>query len=92
MGRIEVWARPVSKRDGVDWDEWRKRWVVSCREPPTGGRANEAILRLIAERLRIPRTSVRYVTAGRARAKLIEVDGLSDSEIAPRLTQSHTQP
>ena len=86
-GKIEVWARPGSHQQGIEWDEWRKRWVVSCRVPPTEGRANEAILRLVAERLGIPRKSVRYVTGGRTRAKLIEVVGLSDSEIATRLAQ-----
>ena len=82
MGRFAVWARPGSRENRIEWDEWRKRWVVSCREPPAGGNANEAILRLIAERLGIPRTSVRYMAAGRARGKLVEVDDLSDSEIA----------
>ena len=88
MGRIKVWARPGSCEDRIAWDEWRKRWVVSCREPPTEGRANEATLRMIAERLGVSRNSVSFVTSGRARAKLIEVDGLSDSEIATRLHHS----
>jgi len=54
VGKIEVWARPGSTKDAVEWDDWRKRWVVSCREPPSEGRANEAILRLLGERLGIP--------------------------------------
>ena len=85
MGRIEVWARPGSREDGVEWDEGRKRWRVSVRETPTGGRADDAIVRLIAERLGVPRTSVRFVRGGRSRAKLIEAGGLSEAEIALRL-------
>ena len=85
MGRIEVWARPGSRREGIEWDEWRHRWVVSCREPPMGGRANEAILALLADRLGVPRPSVRYVVVGRARAKQVEVDGLTDADLAERL-------
>lgn len=88
MGRVEIWARPGSRQDGIEWDEWRKRWVVSCREPPTGGKANETILNLLAERLGVPRTSLRLVTGGRTRAKLVEVVGLSDSEAAERLLRS----
>jgi len=92
MGRIEVWARPGSRRDLIGWDDWRKCWVVSCRETPTGGRANEAILRLIAEGLDVPRSSLRYIAGGRTRAKLVEVDGVTDSEIATRLRQARLQP
>ena len=85
MGRVEVWARPGSRHDGIEWDDWRKRWVVSCREPATGGRANEAIARLLAGWLRVPRTSVRFVSGGRTRAKLVEVGGLRGSDITVRL-------
>ncbi|HYB79169.1 MAG TPA: DUF167 domain-containing protein [Thermoplasmata archaeon] len=85
MGRIEIWARPGSRVDGVTWDDWRKRWVVSCCEPPAEGRANHAVVRLLAERLDVPRTSIRLVVGGRTRAKVIEVDGLSEREISTRL-------
>ena len=88
VGRIEVRARPGSKGDGIEWDQWRKRWAVSCREPATAGRANEAILRFLADRLRVPQTSIRFVTGSRSRAKVVEVDGLSDPEIAERLQRS----
>lgn len=92
MGRVEVWARPGSRQDGIEWDDWRKRWVVSCREPPTEGRANEAILRLVAGRLSVARTSVRLMSGGRTRAKLIDVAGVADSEIAMRLRQHRSHP
>lgn len=85
MGRFEVWARPGSRQDGIEWDDWRKRWVVSCREPATEGRANEAIARLLAGWLGVPRTSVRFVSGGRTRAKLVEVGGLRESDITVRL-------
>ena len=85
VGKIEVWARPGSRQKGIEWDAWRKCWVVSVHEPPAGGRANEAIVRIVAEQLNVPRSSVRLVSGVRTRAKLVEVDGLSVSEIAERL-------
>lgn len=85
MGNIEVWARAGSRREGIEWDAWRKYWVISVREPPAGGRANEAIVRLVAEQLNVPRSSVRLVSGRRTRAKMVEARGLSDSEIAERL-------
>lgn len=85
MGRIGVWARPGSRVEQIVWDPWRDRWVVHCREPAQGGRANEAILRLLAERLGVPSSSVRYLTGHRSSSKWVEVDGLPDSEITRRL-------
>ena len=85
MGTVEVWVRPRAARDGFAWDGWRRRWVVSCREPATEGKANEAILTLLAERLALPRTSLSLVTGAGTRAKVVEVAGLSDSEVDERL-------
>jgi len=85
VGRIEVWARPGAKEERIEWDEWRQRWVVSCREPASQGRANHAILRILAERFGVPPTSLRYVTGGRGKAKLVEVAGLDAGEISTHL-------
>lgn len=87
MGRLEIWARPGSRAERIVWDPWRRLWAVDCREPARDGRANEAILRIIADRLVIPFGSVRYRSAGRSRAKSVEVQGLSDDEIRDRLSQ-----
>ncbi len=92
MGRVAVWARPGSLTDELAWDPWRRRWVVSCRAPPTGGQANEAIALLLSEWLHVPRGSVRWVSAGRSRAKLIEVDGLTDPELEERLRSRRKGP
>jgi uncharacterized protein YggU (UPF0235/DUF167 family) len=59
--------------------------VVSVRETPTEGKANDAIVRVVAESLHVPPSSVRLVSGGRTRAKLVEADGVSDAEIAERL-------
>ena len=85
MARIEIWARPGSRVDRIIWDPWRGLWAIQCREPARDGRANAAILRLIADRLAVPLGSVRYRSAGRSRAKSVEVEGLSDDEVRDRL-------
>lgn len=85
VGKIEVWARPASRQERVEWDEWRHRWVISCHEPPTGGHANDAIVRLVAKTLGVPPSSVRLLSGTRTPKKHIEVEGVSDAEIAKRL-------
>lgn len=85
LTRIEIWARPSSRLDRIEWDEWRKRWLVSCRAPAEHGAANEAIRRVIAAGLDVPLASVRYARAGRARSKSVEIEGLTAAEVETRL-------
>jgi uncharacterized protein YggU (UPF0235/DUF167 family) len=79
-------------RDRLDWDPWRKRWIVSCRAPAVSGAANDAIATLVANWLGVSPDAVRWVIAGRSRAKVIEVAGLPDSEIAFRLERVRSKP
>ncbi len=84
-GSVEIWARPGSPRDGIGWDPWRRKWVVSCRALPHGGEANRALLGLIAGWLRLDPAELRWRKAGRSAEKVLEVPGLADPEIAERL-------
>ena len=56
--------------------------------PPERGRANEALVGLIASALEVPAGSVRVVGGQRGRAKVVEVDGLDLGEVERRLTRS----
>ena len=85
MARIPLWVRPGSSTDSIGWDPWRKSWVVNCRAPPTGGRANRAVASLVAQWLGLPRSSVRWARAGTARGKVLTAEGISDAEADRRL-------
>jgi len=85
LAHISVWVRAGSTADTVAWDGWRKRWVVSCRAPAVGGRANRAVAVLVADWLGLPHSSVRWIRAGTSPAKLLGADGILDAEAADRL-------
>jgi uncharacterized protein len=55
------------------------------RAAPVDGAANEALLRLLARSLRVPRSSLRLLAGGQSRRKLVEVDGITDAEARSRL-------
>jgi uncharacterized protein (TIGR00251 family) len=57
---------------------------IRLRAPPVDGAANEELVRFLAERLGVPRASVRIVSGTTGRRKRIEVTGL-DPEAAKRL-------
>jgi uncharacterized protein (TIGR00251 family) len=58
---------------GFDGDTLRVRVTA----PPLDGRANEALERLLAERLHVGRSAVRVVHGHGARQKLVEISGLT---------------
>jgi len=66
--------------------------VISCRAPAIEQAANRSMLNLVAHWLDIPRDRVRWAKAGRSPAKVLEVDGLTDSELSTRLARAAADP
>jgi uncharacterized protein (TIGR00251 family) len=60
-------------------------WKVRVSAAPERGRANEAVIRLLAERLRVPRASVTVVSGQASRDKVVELRGLARTEAERRL-------
>jgi uncharacterized protein len=61
---------------------------VRLQAPPVDGEANEALVRLLAERLGVARRAVRIVGGATSRSKTVEVDGTTEDAVralaAPR--------
>jgi uncharacterized protein len=53
--------------------------------PPERGRANEALVELLAGALDVPRSSVRVVAGQTGRAKVVEIESLTEEEVERRL-------
>ena len=52
--------------------------------PAVEGAANQALLRLIAEELDVPRRDVRLVAGAAGRTKLVVVDGVTPERVLER--------
>jgi uncharacterized protein (TIGR00251 family) len=61
-------------------------WKVRVAAPAEGGRANEAVVRLLAETLSLPREAVTLVSGHGARDKIVQLAGLDPTQIERRLT------
>jgi uncharacterized protein (TIGR00251 family) len=59
--------------------------VVRVTAPPVDGRANAAVVRLLAKRLKVPPSTVAIVQGERSRRKVVEVIGLTEEEVRARL-------
>ena len=84
MARISVTVSPGAARSelvGRHGDGWRARIAA----PPERGRANHALIGLLAAALEVPRSSLRVVAGQSGRRKLVEVEGFDLAEIERRL-------
>ena len=55
---------------------------------PEGGKANDAVLRLLAERLDLPGKSLALVSGPSSRDKIVELFGIDTAEAERRLGRS----
>lgn len=81
--RITVRLTPRAARDevaGFDGDVLRVRVTA----PPVDGRANDALVRLLAKRLGVRRGAVSVVGGRTSRRKVVAVDGLTAEEVRRR--------
>jgi uncharacterized protein (TIGR00251 family) len=63
-------------------------WKVRVAAPPEEGRANEAVVRLLAETLSLPRDAVTLVSGHGARDKIVQLAGLDPTQIERRLSSA----
>jgi uncharacterized protein (TIGR00251 family) len=61
---------------------------ISLSAPPADGRANEALIAFLAERLRVPRSRVTLVTGATSRSKTLRITGKSAAEVQAALSAS----
>jgi uncharacterized protein len=63
-------------------------WKVRVAAAPEGGRANEAVLELLARELELPRRSLSIVSGHAAREKVVRMEGIDGAESERRLERA----
>jgi uncharacterized protein YggU (UPF0235/DUF167 family) len=66
-------------------------WKVRVAEAPEHGRANDAVRRLLAETLSIPRGAVTLVSGHSTRDKIVELTGVEQAAAEHRLESASSQ-
>jgi len=64
-------VKPNSRTEEVSQEG--HSFIVRVREPPREGKANQAVIKLLAEYFRVPKSQVRILSGLRSRNKVIEV-------------------
>jgi len=81
---ITVRLTPRSARDElIGWQDGALR--VRLRAPPVDGKANEALRRLLAERLGVAQSAVQLVSGETSRMKRLRIEGLTEAEVRERI-------
>jgi uncharacterized protein len=90
MGRLSLKVVPGSSRDEiVGWlgDSLK----VKVKAPPEKGRANEAVIALLADRLGIDASSIAVVSGHGSPAKVVDVDGMDDEAIRQAVSSENRE-
>lgn len=75
---------PSSRNCIVGW--MGETLKVRVKTPPERGKANAAVEELVAEALGVPKERALIVRGHASARKIIEIDGLSESEVYKRLS------
>lgn len=78
--QFAVRVTPRASRDAIE-GEYQGALKVRLTAPPVEDRANEALRRLLAERLNVPMSAVRIVAGEKSRMKRVSILGASRAKI-----------
>jgi len=69
--KIQVKVKPNSKSEEVSREG--DSFIVRVKEPPREGKANQAVITLLAEHFGVPKSRVRILSGFRSKNKVIEI-------------------
>ena len=81
---IKVKLLPRSSRNHIA-DKEEDRYKIKVTAPPVDGKANEALIKLLAKKLGIPGRDIEILSGHTSRLKTIRIQDLSPGDISDRL-------
>ena len=85
--RISLRVSPGAARPGVVGRRG-SAWKVRVNAPPENGKANDAVVGLLAEALDVPRRDVAIVSGHGGRDKVVELAGIASAEVERKLSSA----
>ena len=80
MARITVKVHPRAKRTAIT-GRLGEAYKLDLAAPPVDGKANEECVRFFAGLAGVPRARVRIVTGQTGRMKVVEIEGVGETEL-----------
>ena len=69
--KIQVKVKPSSKTEELNREG--DSFIVKVKEPPKEGKANQAVIKLLAEHFYVPQSQVKILSGFKSRNKVIEI-------------------
>jgi uncharacterized protein (TIGR00251 family) len=69
--KIQVKVKPNSRTEELSQEG--DSFIVKVKEPPKEGKANQAVIKLLAEHFSVSQSQVRILSSFRSRKKVIEI-------------------
>ena len=69
--KIQVKVKPSSKTEELS--QKGDSFIVKVKEPPKEGKANQAVIKLLAEHFGVPQSQVRILSGFKSRNKVIDI-------------------
>ena len=85
--KLTLRVSPGARRGGVVGRQGAV-WKIRVTAPPEDGRANDALVRLLAKTLDVPRRDIEIVSGHGARDKIVALAGIGPDEIERRLASA----
>ena len=89
--RIRVRVRPGARRESVVGFREDGALKLDVTAPPEGGRANQAVVALLAEALGVARSRIAVTRGISSRDKSVTVEDLTEDEVRKRLEEAARQ-
>lgn len=87
-GRLEIRLKPRAKNDRLAVTA-EGTVDIAVTSPPVEGKANEHLVKLLAKKLGVPRTSVTLIRGGHSKNKVVAIEGVNTEEAMKRLGDSN---
>ena len=84
-----VRVAPRASRNAIE-GEYQGALKVRLTAPAVEGRANDALVRLLAERLNVSRSAVRIVAGEKSRTKRLEIAGVTRAQLIEMVESCRT--
>ncbi len=74
MAILRVRVKPNAKQNRIQ-KQADGEWVIALQAPPVDGKANQALIKLLAKELGIAKSCIHIKSGQTGRNKLIEIEG-----------------
>ncbi len=72
--KIQVKVKAGAREDCVSFDKENNLYTVSAKAQPVEGKANAAIIKLLAKHFKVPKSNIQLKTGQKSKIKIFEID------------------